>query len=136
MCQTTFKAISDQIVLVAAREGLNQKPVWRRQYAVMGLQLEPFCDLRRKMLPLPRITNHVPTAVREVRAQGHAVAAINRNARFCSGRGGVPANEVCVTDLDELQQPTCEQETVAGSETVCPILLNVTERLSATNLDL
>ena len=101
----------------------------------MSLQLEPFFDLRRKMLPLTGVANHVPNPVCEVCAQGHAVAAVHRNAWFCSGRGGVSANEVCVTDLDEFQQPTCEQERVARCETVSPILLNVTERLSTTNFD-
>ena len=123
--QPALERVANQVIAVAAREGLHQQPVGRRQSGLQLLQAKPLADRNRQCTPALRIVHQIAHPRGQIGRQGE-LAAIP--AGHFGRIGGRPANQAFADgDAFEAQDLTGEQEGVAGTQLIGEPLLHLAE---------
>ncbi len=123
--ETSFEGIGDKIVAAAARKGLDQHFLARRDHRPVPLQLQPLADRGREPRPGTDIGQHRAHALGKMRGQGKLAAVVAGDDRIA---GGGPRHEgFRFTQAFKAYDLAREHEGVAGTQLLDEVLVDLAE---------
>ena len=129
MREPSLERIADEIILAAARKGLDHHLARRRHARDIGLQRQPLAHLVGQLLPRAAVGEQQAHALGEIGRERKLAAAIGRHL----GVGVVGARDVDLV-LDQrlvAHDLAAEHEGVADRQPLDEILLDLAEHSSA-----
>ena len=124
-----FERIDHHEVTLAARKGLQQQVVGRRDQRVVALDFQPLSDIGRQHLPVLLVVHQLADPPRQEGRERELRPAPGRHFRIAIGCGA--DQHLRAGDADQRPDLACEHEGVSGVEHLEHALLDLSDLAAA-----
>jgi len=127
--EPSLEWISDKVVAIAARKGLDEEFVDPGEDRAQLLDSEPLGNLGRQYFPFLFVGEHGPNAACEIGRQRKLAAGIEGN--FGRVVGGTDRNDFVFVNSFETEDQSGEEERVADGQSLDEVLLDLAKHSTA-----